>query len=101
MSLSFAGGAVEGHLRSVTPGDSILISLQVAVDSVMKRTVCTPFRYSDSSTGGFEGIEEGGDEGDGEADYVEVIAFDAGDPACGAALDGVGAGLSRGSPVAM
>jgi len=87
---------VEGHLRSATPGDSILIALQVAVDSVMKRAVCTPFRYSDSSTGGFEGIEEGGDEGDGESNDVEVVAFDAGDPAGGAALDGVGAGFVQG-----
>jgi len=43
-----------------------------------------------------EGIEEGGDEGDGEADDVEVVAFDAGNPAGGAALDGVGSGLVHG-----
>src|ERR1035437_4295566 len=36
------------------------------------------------------GFEEGGDQGQGQADYVEVVAFDAGDPAGGAALDGVG-----------
>ncbi len=39
-------------------------------------------------------IGEGlGDAGQGEADYVEVIAFDAGDVAAGASLDGVGAGF--------
>ena len=43
-----------------------------------------------------EGFEEGGDEGDGQADYVEVAAFDAGDPAGGAALDGVGSGFVDG-----
>ena len=42
------------------------------------------------------GFEEGGDEGDGEADDVEVVAFDAGNPAGGAALDGVGSGLVHG-----
>ena len=31
--------------------------------------------------------------GDGEAYYVEVVAFDAGDPAGGVALDAVGAGF--------
>ena len=40
-----------------------------------------------------QGFEEGGDEGDGEADYVEVVALDAGNPAGGAALDGVSAGF--------
>ena len=45
---------------------------------------------------GLEGLEEGGDQGDGEAYYVEVVAFYAGDPAGGAALDGVGAGLVHG-----
>jgi len=39
------------------------------------------------------GSQECGDEGDGEADYVEVAALDAGDPAGGVALDGVGAGF--------
>ena len=43
-----------------------------------------------------EGLEEGGDEGDGEADDVEVVAVDAGDPAGGEALDGVGAGFVHG-----
>ena len=33
---------------------------------------------------------------DGEADDVEVVAFDAGNPAGGAALDGVGAGFVEG-----
>ena len=37
-----------------------------------------------------------GDPGDGEADYVEVGAFDAGDEARGYALDGVGAGFVEG-----
>jgi hypothetical protein len=36
------------------------------------------------------GFEESGDEGDGEADYVEIAAFDAGNPTGGVALDGVG-----------
>ena len=43
-----------------------------------------------------EGFEEGGDEGDGQANDVEVVAFDAGDPAGGEALDGVCAGLVHG-----
>ena len=43
-----------------------------------------------------EGLDEGGDQGDGEADYVEVVALDAGDPAGGAALDGVGSGFVHG-----
>ena len=34
-----------------------------------------------------------GDAGQGKADYVEVVAFDTGDVAAGAALDGVGAGF--------
>jgi len=39
-------------------------------------------------------IGEGlGDVREGQADYVEVVAFDAGDVAAGAALDGVGAGF--------
>lgn len=39
-------------------------------------------------------IGEGlGDPGEGEADDVEIVAFDAGDVAAGAALDGVGAGF--------
>src|ERR1035441_7545779 len=37
------------------------------------------------------GSEEGGDEGDRQADDVEVAAFDAGNPAGGAALDGISA----------
>jgi hypothetical protein len=45
---------------------------------------------------GSAGFEEGGDQGDGEAYYVEVVAYDAGDPAGGAALDGVGAGFVHG-----
>ena len=39
---------------------------------------------------GLERLQEGGDERDGEAYYVEVAAFDAGDPAGGMALDSVG-----------
>ena len=42
------------------------------------------------------GSEEGGDEGDGQTDDIEVAAFDAGNPTGGAALDGVGAGLVHG-----
>ena len=41
-------------------------------------------------------FEQGGDEGEGQADDVEVVAFDAGNPAGGAALDGVGAGFVHG-----
>ena len=44
----------------------------------------------------FERVEEGGDQGDREADDVEVVAFDAGNPAGGAALDGVGSGFVHG-----
>jgi hypothetical protein len=43
-----------------------------------------------------EGFEQSRDEGDGKADDVEVVAFDAGNPAGGAALDGVGSGLVHG-----
>jgi hypothetical protein len=46
--------------------------------------------------GGNEGFKQGGDEGDGQADYVEVVTLDAGNPAGGAALDGVGAGFVHG-----
>lgn len=42
------------------------------------------------------GFEEGSDEGEGEADDVEVAALDAGNPARGAALDGIGAGFVHG-----
>ena len=42
------------------------------------------------------GFEEGGDEGNGKADDVVVAAFDAGNPAGGAALDGVGSRLVHG-----
>jgi len=42
------------------------------------------------------GFKEGGDQGEGEADYIEVVAFDAGDPAGGAALDGVCSGFVHG-----
>src|ERR1035437_10670328 len=42
------------------------------------------------------GFEERGDEGEGQSDDVEVTAFDAGNPAGGAALDGVGAGFVHG-----
>ena len=42
------------------------------------------------------GFEEGGDEGDGQADDVEITAFDAGNPTGGAALDGVGSGFVHG-----
>jgi hypothetical protein len=37
-----------------------------------------------------------GDAGEGEADDIEVAAFDAGNVAAGAALDGVGAGFVKG-----
>jgi len=43
--------------------------------------------------GGSERFEEGGDEGDGQADDVEVVTLDAGNPAGGAALYGVGSGF--------
>src|ERR1035441_2064632 len=42
------------------------------------------------------GFEEGGDEGYGQADHVEVVALDARDPAGCAALNGVGAGFVHG-----
>src|ERR1035437_858289 len=42
------------------------------------------------------GFQERGDESEWEADDVEVAAFDAGNPAGGAALDGVGAGFVHG-----
>ena len=41
-------------------------------------------------------MEHGGDEGEGKADDVEVVALDAGDPASGEALDGVGSGFIHG-----
>ena len=40
-----------------------------------------------------DGFEHGVDERDGQADYVEVAADNARNPAAGVALDGVGAGL--------
>ena len=40
--------------------------------------------------------EKTDDGGDGEAHYVEEVAFDAGDPAGGVALDAVGAGFVEG-----
>jgi hypothetical protein len=48
---------------------------------------------------GLEGVgfaEELEDGGDGEAHYVEEVAFDAGDPAGGVALDAVGSGFVEG-----
>src|ERR1035441_3006631 len=39
------------------------------------------------------GVEELGHQGDGQTDYVEIAAFNAGNPAGGAALDGVGTGF--------
>jgi len=45
---------------------------------------------------GSAGFEHGGDQGQREADYVEVVADDAGNPAGGTALDGVGAGFVHG-----
>ena len=39
------------------------------------------------------GFDHGVDQRDGQADHVEVAADDAGNPAAGVALDGVGAGL--------
>jgi hypothetical protein len=46
-----------------------------------------------SASAGRAGSEEGGDEGDRQADDVEVAAFNAGNPAGGATLNGVGAGF--------
>ena len=40
-----------------------------------------------------QGVEFGEEAGEGEADDVEVAAFDAGNEAAGVALDGVGAGF--------
>ena len=42
------------------------------------------------------GFEQGRDEGDGKTNHIEITALDAGDPAGGAALDGVCARLVHG-----
>ena len=42
------------------------------------------------------GLDHCVDECDGQADHVEVAADDAGNPAAGVALDGVGTGLVHG-----
>jgi hypothetical protein len=47
-------------------------------------------------TGGQEGLKEAGDEGNGKADDVEVIAFNAGNPTSGTTLDGIGSGFVHG-----
>jgi hypothetical protein len=45
---------------------------------------------------GEEGFKEAGDEGNGKADDVEVVAFDARNPTGGATLDGIGSGFVHG-----
>ena len=42
------------------------------------------------------GLEESGDKGNGKADDVEVVAFNAWNPTRGATLDGVGSGFVHG-----
>ena len=46
------------------------------------------------------GFKKRGDEGQRQANDIGVIAFDAGNPKGGTALDGISSGLSMGSPVA-
>src|SRR6267154_2413937 len=57
------------------------------------RSMLRPYKFSGLVFGPAEAREGLLEAGDGEADDVEVAAFDAGNIAPGAALDGVGASL--------
>jgi hypothetical protein len=74
----------DGDVVAITPAAGAF-----KVDGIVSESA----KWRDSGQAGFE---ESGDQGNGEADHVEVVSFDAGNPAGGAPLDGVGSGFIHG-----